>query len=296
MESQPLVTIYLPCRNYGRFLEQAVLSVFSQLYSNWELIIVDEGSSDDTTLISERLVNKDPSRVRLIKNKTPMGLQKLANHVLGVANGKYMMRLDADDWLDEAAVFLMVNRLQSAGKAGMVYGNYYYTNAEGKILGVELRHKLGVEDLAGHLPPHGACTLFRTRALKAVGGYTENIDAQDGWDLWFKLIDRIGAISIQTPLFYYRQHGESLSRDNTRLLNARSKIFAQIARKLEGDYVPSVVAVIPVRESYPDFEGVPYRELNGRSILELAINSAEESKRISTIIISFSTIKIHLYS
>lgn len=296
MKSQPLVTIYVPCRNYGRYLEQAVESVFSQVYCNWELIIIDEGSSDSTIPIAEKLVSKYPSKVSLIKNSTPMGLQKLANHVLSIANGKYMMRLDADDWLDEAAVFLMVNRLESSDNAGMVYGNYYYTDPKGKVIDVEFRHKLGAEDLAGHLPPHGACTLFSTRSLKVVGGYSEDIDAQDGWDLWFKLVDRIGAISIQTPVFYYRQHGKSLSRDNKRLLNARSKIFADIASKLEGDYQPSIAAVIPVRESYPNFEGVPYQDINGRSILELAIISAAKSNRISTIIVSSESQRVLDYS
>ena len=296
MKSEPLVTIYVPCRNYGRYLQQAVESIFSQVYSNWELIIIDEGSTDNTVSIAEKLVGKSPSRVSLIKNSKPMGLQKLANHVLSIANGKYMMRLDADDWLDEAAVFLMVNRLESSDNAGMVYGNYYYTDSVGKVLDVEHRHKLGKEDLAGHLPPHGACTLFRTRALKTVGGYSEDIDAQDGWDLWFKLVDRIGGVSIQTPVFYYRQHGKSLSRDNKRLLKARSKIFANIASKLEGDYKPSIAAVIPVRESYPDFEGVPYQDINGHSILELAILRAAKSNLITAIIVSSESQRVLDYS
>ena len=296
MKSEPLVTIYVPCRNYSLYLKQAIESVFSQIYGNWELIIIDEGSSDNTIPIAEKLVAKYPSKVSLIKNSSPMGLQKLANHILSIANGKYMMRLDADDWLDEAAIFLMVNRLESSDKAGMVYGNYYYTDSEGKVLGVEFRHKLGVEDLSGHLPPHGACTLFRTRALKTVGGYSEDIDAQDGWELWYKLIDRIGAISIQTPLFYYRQHRKSLSRDNERLLRARSKIFANIASNLEGDYKPSIAAVIPVRESYPNFEGVPYQDINGHSMLELAIINAVKSDVISNVIVSSESQRVLDYS
>ena len=80
MKSEPLVTIYVPCRNYGRYLQQAVESIFSQVYSNWELIIIDEGSTDNTVSIAEKLVGKSPSRVSLIKNSKPMGLQKLANH------------------------------------------------------------------------------------------------------------------------------------------------------------------------------------------------------------------------
>ena len=143
---EPLVTIYIPCRNYGQYLKQSVESVFSQIYSNWELIIIDEGSSDGTKEISKEMQKRNPSKVSLITNEKPMGLQKLANHVLSIANGKYMMRLDADDWLDEAALFLMINKLEQTKKAGLVYGNYYYTDQEGNIIGVEYSQKDNKQD------------------------------------------------------------------------------------------------------------------------------------------------------
>ena len=286
LSSTPLVTVYVPCRNYGRFLSRCVESILNQLYTEWELILVDEASGDDTASISEQLRQRLPSRISVIRNPEPLGLQRLANRVLGMANGKYMMRLDADDWLDEGALLLMVSKLEATPDAGLVYGNYFYTDADGEVLGVERRQRLGTEDRAGQLPPHGACTLFRTRALKAVGGYSEDIDAQDGWELWYKLVNRVGAVSLDVPVFYYRQHDTSLSRDHQRLLTARSRIFARIGNGLEGGYKPTCAAVIPVRESYPGFEGVPYREYEGRSLLEIAIRSAAETSVITQVIVS----------
>ncbi len=291
-QEQPLVTVYIPCRNYGHFLDQAAESVINQVYENWELIIIDEGSKDDTSKIAQKILKQNPKKVTFKQNQKPKGLQKLANEILSIANGKYMMRLDADDWLDESALFLLVNKLESTKNAGLVYGNYYYTDPDGKILDVEFRQRIGDNDIAGQLPPHGACTLFRTRALKNAGGYSEDVNAQDGWDLWYKLADRIGATNIQVPIFYYRQHGESLSRDNKRLLQARSKIFEQISNKLEGDYKSTTLAVIPVKESYPDFVGVPYKEINGQSILEIAIKNASQSKKITSVIVSSESQKV----
>jgi glycosyltransferase involved in cell wall biosynthesis len=285
-ESAPLVTIYVPCRNYGRYLTQCVKSVLHQLYTNWELIIIDEASDDDTVSLAESLRQKDPSRITIIRNPEPIGLQKLANYALGLANGKYTMRLDADDWLDEGAILLMVSKIEASPDAGLVYGNYFYVNETGDVLGMERRHRLGSEDKVGHLPPHGACTLFRTRALKAAGGYSEDIDAQDGWELWYKLCNRVGAVSLDVPVFYYRQHATSLSRDNQRLLQARMRIFAQIGKSLEGDYKPTCTAVIPVRESYPGNEGVPYRMIDGSSLLERAIRSAAEVESVTQVIVS----------
>ena len=120
-QEQPLVTIYIPCRNYGHFLNQAAESVINQVYKNWELIIIDEGSKDDTSNIAEKILKRKPEQITFIKNQKPKGLQKLANEVLSIANGKYMMRLDADDWLDESALFLLVNRLEASKNVGLVY-------------------------------------------------------------------------------------------------------------------------------------------------------------------------------
>jgi len=287
MSSFPhLVSIYIPCHNYGRFLEQTVESVFGQLHPNWELFIVDEGSQDDTAEIAERLRQRDPLRITLIRNHAPVGLQRIANSILGLANGKYIMRLDADDWLDEGALLLMVAKLESDEEFGLVYGNYYYTDAEGNVLGTERRHKFGVEDRSGHVPPHVACTMVRTRLLKSVGGYSEDINAQDGWELWFKLINRTKAASLDAPLFYYRQHTTSLSRDSKRLLDARARIFHQAQQRNKGSYQPSCLAVIPAREAYPSWDKIPYREFEGKSLLQHALESALQASGVTAVAIS----------
>ena len=285
----PLVTVYIPCRNYGRFLRQSIESVFSQLYVNWELIIIDEASEDDSLTIAQELCRKFPDKTLIIKNETPIGLQKLANKVLGMANGKYLVRLDADDWFDEAALLLMVTKLEASPNVGLVFGNYYYTNEGGEVIGFERRHALGFKDQNAHLPPHGACTMFRTRSMKVAGGYSEEINAQDGWELWYKLFSRIGVANLEAPLFYYRQHGNSLSRDNSRLLRARGQIFEKLSQKISGDFKPITVAVIPVKESYPQFEGVPYRVFQEKSLLERAINSAANAENVTCIIVSSSS-------
>jgi len=296
MFSNPLVTIYVPCRNYGRFLAQCIESVLSQLYENWELIIVDEASSDNTSTIAEEFARKDPNRIVFVKNHKPLGLQKLSNYILGRANGKYMMRLDADDWLDETALLSMVTKLENNPNIGMVYGNYFYADIDGNVLDVEYRHKLGVEDMAGHLAPHGACTMFSTRALKNVRGYSESVNAQDGWDIWYKLFNRVGAASLSVPMFYYRQHGDSMSRDSKRLLDARNGIFKRISKGLEGDYDITCIAIIPVRESYPDFKNVPYREFAGQSLLERAILVAAGSEKVDGVVVSSESQNVLDYS
>ena len=285
MKNLPLVTIYVPSRNYGKFLEKSIGSVIEQIYENWELIIIDENSEDDTELIAKKFRDNYPEKIKFIKNNKVLGLQKVANNVLENANGKYMIRLDADDWLNEVAILLMVHKLENNPDAGIAYGNYFYTDKNGKVIGVETRYKLGEEDLVGQLPPHGACTMFETEALREAGGYSENINAQDGWDLWYKLYKKIGAINIDIPLFYYRQHNESLSTDNSRLLKARAKIFQEIRNKNITNYNPKVLAIIPVKESYPNLKNVPYKKIRGKTLLQISINNALKSKQINELVV-----------
>lgn len=284
--NSPLVTIYIPCHNYGHYLEKAVNSVYEQSYKNWELFIIDEGSSDDTIEIANRLQNEHPDKVNVVINEKAIGLQRSANNILKACKGKYILRLDADDWLDESALLIMVTKIEEDSQVGLVYGSYYYVDSDENVIGIEKQYKLWDEDKSGLNPPHGACTLVRTRSLKAAGGYSEDVNAQDGWELWFKLINRTKSASIDTPLFYYRQHNSSLSRNEKKLYNARSQIFSKLREKIDGSYKPNVLAVIPVKESYPQFQGVPYTKIGEKSLLEHTICVAQEVSAITDIAIS----------
>ena len=145
---QPLVTIYIPSRNYGKYLNQAINSVVTQTFKNWELIIVDEASSDNTCEVAKAAIKKNSQKISLIKNKIPLGLQKIANKILGLGNGKYMMRLDADDWLDENALLCMVNKLEKTPDAGIVFSGYFYTDEKGNIIGTEVKDDFASSDLS----------------------------------------------------------------------------------------------------------------------------------------------------
>jgi glycosyltransferase involved in cell wall biosynthesis len=142
----PAVTVYIPSRDYGEFIGKAIASVRDQLYSDWELIIVDDASTDMTAAVAASACREDPARIRVVRFEEPCGIQRIANHVLGIARGRYIVRLDADDWFDESALLLMATKLDSDPSLGIVYGNYFYTDREGRVLGMERRRKLGVED------------------------------------------------------------------------------------------------------------------------------------------------------
>lgn len=287
MKSNSLVTIYVPSRNYGKFLDKALESISNQVYKNWELFIIDEASEDNTLIIAEYFKQKTLQEVYIIRNDKPIGLQKIANHILRKSKGKYIIRLDADDWLDEMALLIMITKFESDLNIGLVYGNYFYTDIRGKVLGFERRLKIGQEDDSMNIPPHGACTMIKTNLLKSLSGYSEEINSQDGWDLWFKLTKISKPANVEAPIFFYRQHENSLSRDSQRLLNSRSKIFEFQNNNLKkGGYKNKCLAIIPVKQSYDNIANIPFLKVQGKSLLELSIKSALDSNLISDVLIS----------
>jgi len=281
-----LVTVYIPCNNYGRFLEQAIESVLSQLHTEWELIVVDDGSTDETAEVARKYVGLEPERIRFVRHEHPKGLQSVANSVIGMARGDYLFRLDADDWLDEAALLVLVARAARPDRPSIVYGGFHHVSTAGEILSASWQKPLWDSGRTSITPPHGACSLVSLRALKSVGGYSESVDAQDGWDLWFKLSGGITAANVTTPVFYYRQHAESVSRNAERLRTARSGILRRLRDSQAGDFVPRVLAVIPARESYVGMEGVPYIDINGQSLLERTILEAMAAGPVTDVMVS----------
>jgi glycosyltransferase involved in cell wall biosynthesis len=286
LKKEPLVTIYIPSRNYARYLRKCIKSVCDQTYNNWELILIDEGSTDETFNIINEYALNDTIRIKILKHETPIGLQRIANKVLSIAKGSYLLRLDADDWLHEFALEILVTKLETNPGKSIAFGNFHFVDDKGRIIGTESRYNLGQHDQLGLVPPHGACTLVQTRALKKVGGYSESVDAQDGWDLWLRQGGKDSSVSTDLVIFFYRQHNSSLSKNSERLLNSRRQIFSEAAKRLNGGYKLRNVAVIPVKETYDNFKGVPYRLYKGETLLERSIKCAQSVSSIDKVIVS----------
>ena len=154
------VTVYITSHNYSIFLKESIESVLKQTYKNWELFLIDE-------LMASKYKNQ---KIKVFRNLKAKGLRSCANYVLGKADGKYIIRLDADDFFDENALLLMVNYLENSD-AVLVYPDWIYVNESGFFTGKETRKKLNVDTLVNDLAAHGACTLVRTDVLKEIGGY-----------------------------------------------------------------------------------------------------------------------------
>lgn len=280
---RPVVTVYVPCHNYGRFLGEALESVFSQIHTDWELLVIIDGSTDDSRDIAESFCGRAPKRVHIEENDEARGLRYCANLALQRARGRYIVRLDADDYFDEAALLVLAGYLDSHPEVSLVYPNWFYISESGEILATERRKVLGKETNVLDLPPHGAGTMVRTSALKAVGGYDPAHDAQDGHELWLKILNRYRVANVTAPLFYYRQHSASLSRDDDRLLASRRDIKRSLATKNGGPVKPKCAAVIPAKNTYPTLPNIVLDLVAGKPLIDHTIDAAIASDALDLI-------------
>jgi len=276
MASQPLVTVYITNYNYGRFLRQAVESVFAQTLHDYELLIIDDGSTDGSRDIVLEYEGRPGVRVLLQQNA---GLNRTSNTALGMARGRYIMRLDADDYLAPEALAVMTDILERNPSVGLVFPDYYYVDENGAVIGREIRNDFNGGVSLPDMPAHGACTLIRRSHLLSVGGYSEEFRCQDGYDLWLRFIEKHDVRNVNEPLFYYRQHGGSLSGDRRMIVETRARIKEAHASRSNRPACPTL-AFVPVRGLSVDPHCLALEQLGGRTLLDWTLDAALEATQL----------------
>jgi len=281
-DSAPLVTVYVTNYNYADYVEQSIESVLAQTYDNFEVIIIDDGSTDNSTEIISRYIEKTNVRVIFQQNK---GLIATNNIAVRAAQGKYIMRLDADDYLDENALLVLVKAIEKSADIALIFPDYYYVDADGQVTGQERRHNFQTHVTLLDQPAHGACTLIRKSCLLEVGGYSPEFTCQDGWDLWLKLTENYSVRNVNLPLFYYRRHSDNLTNDTDRLLETRAEIYKSHAKRSKKPPL-KVISVLPVRGSKIEKHSQVIMELGGKLLIDWSIDAVLNSDMVSELIVT----------
>ena len=123
MSSKPTITIYITNCNYGKYLKKAIESAINQTYKKIDLIIVDDASTD----ISKRILEKYEKYnfIRIIYNKKRKGLIKSSNIAISISKGKFILRLDADDYLHPDALKKMYSKIKKYSNVALIFPDYY---------------------------------------------------------------------------------------------------------------------------------------------------------------------------
>ena len=267
MTTPPRISVYVPSHNYGRFLADAIESVLRQTVDDWEMIVVDDGSTDGT----HEVMNLYRGHPKISLHRTEgIGLPAVCNYALARARGKYVIRLDGDDVFDENILLVLVSMMERDPGLALVFPDYYLVDPFGEIFAQERRERLYSANHMLDLPPNGACTLVRADVLKEVGGYREDLGAQDGFDLWTKVTKKYKSANVNLPLFYYRRHGTNLTTNTQRILNARQRIKMDAVQDTLAALRP-IIGVIPCRRNFDFTPDVWKQEIAGKSLLERAV-------------------------
>ena len=231
MSDEPLVSVVMIFLNAGRYIEEAIVSVFAQEYPRWELLLVDDGSSDEGTAIARRYAEAHPDRVRYLEHPGHVNRGMSASRNLGIASsrGSLIALLDADDaWLP-VKLARQVAILNDHPDAGMVYDatKYWYTWQGGPGLGdgrEERLRRLGFPAgtlvrspdlvplfLRGEAETPGTCSvLMRKTAIDRVGGFVDSFRGMyEDQAFFFKMCLEFPAYLDEGYTALYRQHEAS---------------------------------------------------------------------------------------
>ena len=280
---KPLVTVYIVSHNYGRFLSKAIESVLSQSFKDWELLIYDDGSDDDTAEVAGRYTHY-PNVSFFQPGK--QGLIRTANQAIEQARGNYVIRLDADDYLEENALLIMVQEFKRNPETALVYPDYFVVNEDNVILEHIRQNSITSESNLLDLPAHGACSLIKRSILLKIRKYDPSLTCQDGYDLWLKVAGEYRVKNVNLPLFYYRRHGRNLTGQEHRILSARQQIKERFVKEnLKPEELPEVLAIIPTHGTKANPSTNPLRDLAGRKLIDYTLDAVSRAELVSRSIV-----------
>lgn len=210
-----LVSIITPVYNGEAFIGEAIRSVLDQSYPNWELIIIDDGSTDNTSTIVSSF--SDP-RIRYIYQEN-RGQGPALNHGLDLATGEYVATLDADDWYPQNSLYDRVCYLDQHPQFSAVYGDGYYCDESGKPLKRFSEYRKG--NLEGDLYEALVETsFFGTNSPVMISRqsieqhqlrYDESIYWSKDWDFFIRVAETVSFGYVDSIVAYYRLHGANMT-------------------------------------------------------------------------------------
>src|SRR5690606_21798433 len=287
----PLVSVYITNYNYGKYIRQSVESVLNQTMQDFELFIIDDGSTDASRKIIEEYSLHPQISIIYQRNK---GLNITNNIALRVSRGKYIMRLDADDFLEHNALEVMSSKLENNPELGLVFPDYFLIDSVNTLIGEVQRLNFSNEVSLLDQPAHGACTMIRRDFLVALGGYDEDYTCQDGYELWIKFISHYKVENINKPLFYYRQHGNNLTSNESRILDTRFRIKENFINKNKIP-TPKTLTIIPVRNTMIRGKNLPLEELAGETVLKRLVKTVTAAGKVGLVVITSADKEIREY-
>lgn len=226
MESQDLVSIIMPTYNCGDYVCESIRSVQTQTYQNWELLITDDSSQDDTASVIRKLAEND-SRIRIFCLPDNAGAGVARNNSMKEAKGRYIAFLDGDDmWMPtklEKQIRFMEERC-----GALSYTSYLTCNQKGKVKGIVISPKK--QTLLNSLCDNKigfSTVIYDSQKLGKI--YLPDLRKRQDWGMIMRVLSRCKvAYGMKEPLGYYRTGQNSLSKKKTRLIKYQIAVYRKV--------------------------------------------------------------------
>ncbi|QHI37443.1 Putative teichuronic acid biosynthesis glycosyltransferase TuaG [Kordia antarctica] len=221
---QPLVSVITPTYNSEVFISETIDSIRAQTYTNWELILVDDASSDTTVEILQHYSTLD-KRITFYVLDTNSGAAIARNTAIEKASGSFIAFLDADDLWKPEKLSKQISFMQTKDIA-VSFSSYELMNEKGTSLGKMIK-ALPTVNYAKMLKSNYVGNLTGMYNAEKLGKvYMPNIRKRQDWALWLKLIKKVGkAHSLEEPLAKYRVRDNSISSNKINLLKYNYAIY-----------------------------------------------------------------------
>ena len=242
------VSIIMGIYNCQQTLGDSIDSIINQTYQEWELIMCDDGSIDETYIFATEYQNKD-DRIKLIRNQENQGLAATLNNCLEYCTGDFIMRHDGDDIMVTNRIEQQVNYILSNNCDACGSGAYLFD--ESGVWGIRQPKMNPTRNtMVLGAPFIHPTVIMKHRIVREVNGYTVNIITKqrlEDYDLWVKLYEK-GFIlhNIQEPLIYFREDKNSYSRKSKKFRVAETRARLDACKRLKIPYFKRILAFKPL--------------------------------------------------
>ena len=241
--NNPLVSVIVPAYNHEKYIIDCIKSVINQTYSNIQIIVINDGSTDSTERVIKEFINSTNSDINFISKRNE-GICKTLNKGLNLAKGKYISFLASDDMFAPQVIEKEVKFMENNKSIGLVYTDAYFINFNKitnkkytdykpiikKCFKKGIQNKNIYEVLLTDNIILALSILIRKECFELLGPFDESIQFED-YDMWFRIAKEYPIGFIDEPLCYYRIHDMNFSNQNL-LMYLRTTI--RILRKQFG--------------------------------------------------------------
>lgn len=231
----PKISCIIPCYNSQKYIAKTITSVLNQTVEPWEIILVDDKSTDNTLQILReyKLANE---KIKVIELKENKGSSFARNYGAKTASGMYVLFMDSDDLADPNLLEKFLNKLATINtnreNFQLCYSAYLQideydkeTNDVSRGIQCEPEEILGYQFIRNYVPTSGV--IVHKDLFLETGGFNENLKYAEDWDLWLRLAAKTGFAYVDEPLVKIRRHGDNLSAKVNIMLQAEKEILKQ---------------------------------------------------------------------